>query len=202
MGLLRILGVGLGLVSTVAAVEVGQTWDEVVAELGKPINRLEAAGRSIGRWADLEVVFVDGRVSALMKRDLAAETASAERRKQEAEAARKLREEIEAESRKREADLQAQEERERPERERRALEAKIASLEVQLEIERANLKKLGEEAEIQRKQDQAARATTLRKELSSLRLEVKDALAKGEVQRASRLEGVLRAKAKELQSLQ
>jgi hypothetical protein len=199
---IRLFLVALALGSTIRAVEVGQTWDQVVAELGKPINRLDAPGRSIGRWAELEVSFENGVAKTIVTRDLAAEAASDERRRQAAEAKRKLQEQLEAENRRREEDRQAQEERERPERERKALEGRIASLELQLEAERAKLKKLTEEAEVQHRQDQQARAATLRKELAALRLEIKDALAKSEVQKASRLEGVLQAKARELQSLQ
>jgi hypothetical protein len=199
---IRLFLVALALGSTTRAVEVGQTWDEVVAELGKPINRLDAPGRSIGRWAELEVSFENGVAKTIVTRDLAAEAASDERRRQAAEAKRKLQEQLEAENHRREEDRQAQEERERPERERKALEGRIASLELQLEAERAKLKKLTEEAEVQHRQDQHARAATLRKELAALRLEIKDALAKSEVQKASRLEGVLQAKARELQSLQ
>jgi cysteinyl-tRNA synthetase len=199
---IRFFVMALAVGSSALAVEVGQTWDEVVAELGKPINRLDAPGRSIGRWANLEVNFENDRVTTVVSRDLAAEAASEDRRKQAAEAARKLREELAAENLQRETDLQARDERERPGRERKALEGRIASMELQLETERAKLRKLTEEADVQRKQDQLARSATLRKELAALRLEIKDALAKSEVQKASRLESVLRAKAKELQSLQ
>ena len=112
---------GFGWVSTATAVEIGQTWAEVQAELGKPVSQLDAGGRRIARWADLEVTFTDGCVSSQLRRDLASEASSEARRKEEAETTRKLREEIDADNRRREEDREAQEERDRPETERKAL---------------------------------------------------------------------------------
>ena len=66
----------LGVVGPASAVKIGQTWAEVESELGKPINKLDAPGRSIGRWVDIEVVFVGGRVESIVQRDMAAEAAS------------------------------------------------------------------------------------------------------------------------------
>lgn len=190
-----------GFVSAASAVEVGQTWAEVEAELGKPGSKLEAAGRTIGRWSDLEVIFVDGRVKSFLRRDLAAEAASAERRKQEAEAARQQREQIEAENLRRDEDQRAQEERDRPERERQALVNRIAALEVQLDSERQKLKMLTEQVETQHAEDRRVRMISLRKEIAALRIEIQRALANGETEHATRLRGELLAKDNELNLL-
>ena len=191
----------LGFVSAASAVQVGQTWAEVEAELGKPVSKLEAAGRNIGRWADLEVIFVDGRVASFIRRDLAAEAASAERRKQEAEAARQQREQIEAENLRRDEEQRAQAERDRPERERQILVSRIAALEAQLEVERQKLKAVTERVESAQSEERKARMGTLRKELAVLRLEIQRALANGETEHATRLRGESQAKEHELNLL-
>ena len=192
---------GFGWVSTATAVEIGQTWAEVQAELGKPVSQLDAGGRRIARWAALEVTFTDGCVSSQLRRDLASEASSEARRKEEAETTRKLREEIDADNRRREEDREAQEERDRPETERKALAARIAALEVQLEAERAKLQAMTEKVETQRSRDRAVRLASLRKELATLRLEISRALSDGEVQRAGRLREEMVAKDKELNQL-
>ena len=199
MTAMRFLMVALGFMSTAVAVEVGQTWDEVVSELGKPINRLNAAGRSIGRWDNLEVSFENGRVTTVISRDLKSEAASDERRKQAAEAVQKLREEAEAANRRNEA---LNEERSLAERERKVQEAKVLSLELQLEAERAKLRQMTERAEAERKDGRAERGEVLKKEITLLQLDVQTALTKGEVQKASRLQASLLAKTNELKSLE
>jgi flagellar biosynthesis GTPase FlhF len=191
----------LGFVSVASAVEVGQTWAEVEAELGKPISKLAAGGRNIGRWGDIEVIFVDGRVASFVRRDLAAEAASAARRKQEADAVRQQREELDAEARRAEAERIERDERERPERERQALANRIAALEAQLEVERQKLKAMSEQVADQHELERKARMVTLRKELATLRAEIQRALADGETQRAARLHSELLAKERELSLL-
>ena len=191
----------LGFVSAAAAVEIGQTWAEIEAELGKPVSKLGAAGRNIGRWADLEVIFVDGRVKSFLRRDLAAEAASEARRKQEAETARQQREQIEAENIRRDEEQRAQEERDRPERERQALANRIAALEAQLEVERQKLKAMTEKVDTQQEQERKARMGSLRKELATLSAEIQRALTDGETQRAARLHSELLAKERELNLL-
>ena len=191
----------LGFVSAASAVEIGQTWAEVEAELGKPISKLEAAGRNIGRWGEIEVIFVDGRVASFVRRDLAAEAASAARRKQEADTVRQQREELEAEARRQETDRLEREERERPERERLELTKRIAALEAQLEVERQKLRALSEQVTDQHELERKARMVTLRKELATLRAEIQRALADGETQRAGRLHSEMLAKERELSLL-
>lgn len=191
----------LGFGSTAFAVVVGQSFSDVQAELGKPINQLEASGRTIARWKDLEVTFVDGRVTSFLVRDLAGEAASEARRKQDAEAARKRAAAIETENRRLEEERLAQEERERPERERQQQAQKIAALEAQIEAERKILQALTEKMETQRSDERSARITSLRKELSTLRLEIKGARAANETERVTRLRGELLAKESELNLL-
>lgn len=191
----------LGFVSSAAAVQIGQTWAEVEAELGKPISKLGAAGRNIGRWGEIEVIFIDGRVASFVRRDLTAEAASAERRKQEAEAVRRQREQIEAENSRIEEDRLAQEERDRPERERQALANRIAALEAQLETERQKLKAMTERVETQHAQERKARMASLRKEIDTLRIEIQRALANGETEHAARLRAESLAKDRELRLL-
>ncbi len=195
--LLALLGFG----STAFAVVVGQSFSDVEAELGKPLSQLNAPGRTIARWKDLEVTFVDGRVKSFLLRDLAGEAASEARRKQEAEATRKRADAIDAENRRLEEERLAQEERERPERERQQQAQKIAVLEAQIEAERKLLQALTEKMETQRSEERTARMTTLRKELSTLRLEIQRARASNETERVTRLRGELLAKESELNLL-
>lgn len=197
---LSFLIAALGLVTTAWAVKPGQTWAEVEAELGKPFSKLNAPGRSIGRWKDLEVIFVDGRVDSFVKRDLAAEAAAEVRRKDEAEKLRRMREEIEKEKRQREEEAETGE-GSRLERERKAQIAKIASLEAQLETERKRLKRLNEKTEEQNLAESASKAELLKKEIPLLRLEIQRALSVGEVEKASRLQRDLLAKENELKTL-
>lgn len=197
---LSFLIAALGLVTTAWAVKQGQTWAEVEAELGKPVSKLNAPGRSIGRWKDLEVIFVDGRVDSFVKRDLAAEAAAEVRRKEEAEKLRRMREEIEKEKRQREEEAETGE-GSRLERERKAQIAKIASLEAQLETERKRLKRLNEKTEEQNLAESASKAELLKKEIPLLRLEIQRALSVGEVEKASRLQRDLLAKENELKTL-
>lgn len=197
---LILLIVVLGFAATASAVKPGQTWAEVEAELGKPTSRLNAPGRSIGRWKDLEVVFVDGRVASFLQRDLAAEAAAEVRRKEEAENLRRMREEIEKEKR------LSEEEREtgegsRLERERKAQIEKIAALEAQLETERKRLKRLNEKTEEQSRTESTSRAALLEKETALLRKEIQRALSVGEVEKASRMQRELLAKESELKAL-
>ena len=196
-----LLLVALGFASVASAVEVGQTFSEVEAELGRPVNQLDAPGRKIARWADLEVIFEDGRVKSFIRRDLAAEAASEERRKQAAETARKLREKAEQEARLSEEERLAQDERERPERERKAQAEKIAALEAQLEIERRKLQELTEKLEPQQDRERLARMATLRNEIATLRMDIPRAISAGEADRAVRLRNELLAKERELNLL-
>lgn len=198
MSRFSLLLAALGFASAVRAVEIGQTWAEVESELGKPASQLEAGGRRIGRWAEVEVIFDEGKVKSFLRRDLAAEAASEERRRQEAEIVRKLREEAELDNRRREEERRAQEERERPERERKAQAEKIAALEAQLEIERKALRDMTEQVNADRAETRTAGAVTLRQEIAVLRLEIQRALGAGETDRAARLRGLLIAKDREL----
>jgi hypothetical protein len=200
MSRLPLLFVALGLASTAWAVKQGQTWAEVEAELGKPISRLNAPGRSIGRWKDLEVIFVDGRAESFVKRDLAAEAAAEARRKEETEKLRLMREEIEKEKRQREDETESSE-GSRLERERKAQIDKIAALEAQLETERKRLKRLNEKTEAQSQAESASKADLLKKEIPLLRLEIQRTLSVGEVEKASRMQRDLLAKENELKTL-
>jgi hypothetical protein len=200
MSRLPLLFVALGLASTAWAVKQGQTWAEVEAELGKPISRLNAPGRSIGRWKDLEVIFVDGRAESFVKRDLAAEAAAEARRKEETEKLRLMREEIEKEKRQREDETESSEGT-RLERERKAQIDKIAALEAQLETERKRLKRLNEKTEAQSQAESASKADLLKKEIPLLRLEIQRTLSVGEVEKASRMQRDLLAKENELKTL-
>jgi hypothetical protein len=200
MSRLPLLFVALGLTTTAWAVKQGQTWAEVEAELGKPISRLNAPGRSIGRWKDLEVIFVDGRAESFVKRDLAAEAAAEARRKEETEKLRLMREEIEKEKRQREDETESSEGT-RLERERKAQIDKIAALEAQLETERKRLKRLNEKTEAQSQAESASKADLLKKEIPLLRLEIQRALSVGEVEKASRMQRDLLAKENELKTL-
>jgi hypothetical protein len=200
MSRLPLLFVALGLTTTAWAVKKGQTWAEVEAELGKPISRLNAPGRSIGRWKDLEVIFVDGRAESFVKRDLAAEAAAEARRKEETEKLRLMREEIEKEKRQREDETESSEGT-RLERERKAQIDKIAALEAQLETERKRLKRLNEKTEAQSQAESASKADLLKKEIPLLRLEIQRALSVGEVEKASRMQRDLLAKENELKTL-
>jgi len=188
-------------VSAAQAVQIGQTWTEIEAELGKPISQLEAGGRSIGRWADLEVTFVDGRVKSFLRRDLSGEAASEARRKEDTEKARRRAEVIESENRRLEEERLAQEERDRPERERRAQADKIAELEAQIDAERRKLQAMTAKMEVRQTSERNARMTSLRKELSTLRLEIQRARTAGETERVTRLRGELLAKESELNLL-
>jgi uncharacterized protein YhaN len=188
----------VGCVAPASAVKIGQTWDEVQAELGKPINRLEAPGRSIGRWADLEVVFVEGRVTSMVQRNLEAEAASVARRKQEAEMARRLREEVEADQRQREEAGRVQQSREQIEREYQAQVGRIAVLEKKLAEERQVLERLGSQRELVRALTPEAIVESLQKEITALRLEMRRAMTDGEKARAARLLEDVRAKEAEL----
>jgi hypothetical protein len=198
----RVISVLLGLscIASASAVKVGQTWAEVEAELGKPINKLDAPGRSIGRWADVEVIFVGGRVESMVQRDLAAEAASEARRKEETEKLRRMREEIENEKRRREEEMLTGAEN-HLERERQAEIAKIAALEAQLEAARKRLKRLNEKTEEQNREDSLSRAELLRKEIPLLRAEIQRTLSMGEVEKASRLQRELLVKETELKTL-
>jgi hypothetical protein len=200
MSRLPLLFVALGLTTTAWAVKQGQTWAEVEAELGKPISRLNAPGRSIGRWKDLEVIFVDGRAESFVKRDLAAEAAAEARRKEETEKLRLMREEIEKEKRQREDETESSEGT-RLERERKAQIDKIAALEAQLETERKRLKRLNEKTEAQSQAESASKADLLKKEIPLLRLEIQRTLSVGEVEKASRMQRDLLAKENELKTL-
>jgi hypothetical protein len=200
MSRLPLLFVALGLTTTAWAVKKGQTWAEVEAELGKPISRLNAPGRSIGRWKDLEVIFVDGRAESFVKRDLAAEAAAEARRKEETEKLRLMREEIEKEKRQREDETESSE-GSRLERERKAQIDKIAALEAQLETERKRLKRLNEKTEAQSQAESASKADLLKKEIPLLRLEIQRTLSVGEVEKASRMQRDLLAKENELKTL-
>jgi hypothetical protein len=191
---------GLGCVAPVSAVKVGQTWAEVEAELGKPVNKLDAPGRSIGRWADMEVVFVGGRVESIVQRNLAAEAASEARRKEETEKLRRMRAEIETEKRRREEEILAGASS-RLERERKAEIAKIAALEAQLEAARKRLRVLNEKTEEQNRSDSLSRAELLQKEIPLLRAEIQRTLSMGEVEKASRLQRELLVKEAELRTL-
>jgi len=190
----------LGCAAPAWAVEIGQTWAEVESELGKPVSRLNAPGRSIGRWKDLEVIFVEERVASFVRRDLTAEAASEARRKEETENLRRKREEIENEKKQREeesitgAGSQL-------ERERKAQIAKIAALEAQLETERKRLQVLNEKTEEQSRSDSLSRAELLRKEIPLLRAEIQRTLSVGEVEKASRLQRELLVKETELKTL-
>ena len=190
----------LGCVAPAWAVKIGQTWAEVESELGKPVSRLNALGRSIGRWQDLEVIFVEERVASFVRRDLTAEAASEARRKEETENLRRKREEIENEKKQREeesitgAGSQL-------ERERKAQIAKIAALEAQLETERKRLQVLNEKTEDQSRSDSLSRAELLRKEIPLLRAEIQRTLSVGEVEKASRLQRELLVKETELKTL-
>jgi hypothetical protein len=190
----------LGCVAPVSAVKVGQTWAEVEAELGKPVNKLDAPGRSIGRWADMEVVFVGGRVESIVQRNLAAEAASEARRKEETEKLRRMRAEIETEKRRREEEILAGASS-RLERERKAEIAKIAALEAQLEAARKRLRVLNEKTEEQNRSDSLSRAELLQKEIPLLRAEIQRTLSMGEVEKASRLQRELLVKEAELRTL-
>lgn len=190
----------LSCIAPVSAVKFGQTWAEVEAELGKPVNTLDAPGRSIGRWADIEVIFVEGRVESIVQRDLAAEAAAEARRKAETEKLRRMREEIENERRRREEEMLAGEDNQL-ERERQAEMAKIAALEAQLEAARKRLKRLNEKTEEQNREDVYAKAELLRKEIPLLRTEIQRALSVGEVENASRLQRKLLVKENELKTL-
>jgi hypothetical protein len=200
MSRLPLLFVALGLASTAWAVKKGQTWAEVEAELGKPISRLNAPGRSIGRWKDLEVIFVDGRAESFVKRDLAAEAAAEARRKEETEKLRLMREELEKEKRQREDETESSEAT-RLERERKAQIDKIAVLEAQLETERKRLKRLNEKTEAQSQAESASKADLLKKEIPLLRLEIQRTLSVGEIEKASRMQRDLLAKENELKTL-
>lgn len=200
MSRLPLLFVVLGLTTTASAVKRGQTWAEVEAELGKPVSRLNAPGRSIGRWKDLEVIFVDGRAESFVKRDLAAEAAAEVRRKEEAEKLRRMREELEKEKIQREAGSET-DEGSRLERERKAQIEKIAALEAQLETERKRLKRLNEKTEAQSREESASKEELLKKEAALLRLEIQRALSVGEVEKASRLQRELLSKENELKVL-
>lgn len=190
----------LSCIAPASAVKVGQTWAEVEAELGKPVNKLDAPGRSIGRWADIEVIFVEGRVESIVQRDLAAEAAAEARRKAETEKLRRMREEIENEKRRREEEMLAGEDNPL-ERERQAEMAKIAALEAQLEAARKRLKRLNEKSDEQNREDSFSRAELLRKEIPLLRAEIQRALSVGEVENASRLQRKLLVKESELKTL-
>ncbi|HSI09732.1 MAG TPA: hypothetical protein VK985_14190 [Rariglobus sp.] len=200
MSRLPLLLLVLGLTTTASAVKRGQTWDEVEAELGKPVSRLNAPGRSIGRWKDLEVIFVDGRAESFVKRDLATEAAAEVRRKEEAEKLRRMREELEKEKIQRD-DGSETDERSRLERERKAQIEKIAALEAQLETERKRLKRLNEKTEAQSRTEAASKTELLNKEVVLLRLEIQRVLSVGEVEKASRLQRELLAKENELKVL-
>lgn len=191
----------LGFAMTASAVQIGQSWDDVEKELGKPISKLDAPGRSIGRWADLEVIFEEGRVKSFLRRDLAGETASAARRKQDAETARKLREEIQDDQRRREEDVVAQAERDQAGRALKTQTEKVASLEAQLIIERKKLDVMIAKGDVQKDEDRIARMEILRKELVSIRLEIQRALSDGEVERAKRLQTEMQSKESELNLL-
>lgn len=195
-----LLSVVLGFAATASAVKPGQTWAEVEAELGKPASRLNAPGRSIGRWKDLEVIFVDGRVTSFVQRDLAAEAAAEVRRKDEAENLRRMREEIEKEKRLREEESESGE-GSRLERERKAQIEKIAALEAQLETERNRLKRLNEKTEEQSRTESTSQAGLLSKEIALLRIEIQRALSVGEVEKASRMQRELLTKESELKTL-
>lgn len=198
----RVISVLLGLscIAPVSAVKVGQTWAEVEAELGKPINKLDAPGRSIGRWADIEVIFVGGRVESMVQRDLAAEAAAEARRKAETEKLRRMREEIDNEKRRREEEMLAGEDNQL-ERERQAEIAKIAALEAQLDAARKRLKRLNEKTEERNREDSFSRAELLRKEIPLLRAEIQRTLSMGEIEKASRLQRELLVKETELKTL-
>jgi hypothetical protein len=200
MSRLPLLFVALGLTTTASAVKPGQTWAEVEAELGKPISRLNAPGRSIGRWKDLEVIFVDGRAESFVKRNLAAEAAAEIRRKEEAEKLRRMREELEKEKIQHK-DGSLTDEGSRLERERKAQMEKIAALEAQLETERKRLKRLNEKTEEQSRAEAASKSELLKKEVALLRLEIQRTLSVGEVEKASRLQRELLAKESELKVL-
>ena len=190
----------LGCVAPASAVKIGQTWSEVENELGKPVNRLDAPGRSIGRWKDLEVIFVEERVASFVRRDLAAEAASEARRKDETENLRRKREEIENEKKQREEESITSA-GSQLERERKAQIAKIAALEAQLETERKRLQVLNEKTEDQSRSDSLSRAELLRKEIPLLRAEIQRTLSVGEVEKASRLQRELLVKETELKTL-
>lgn len=190
----------LACVTPASAVKVGQTWAEVESELGKPVSRLNAPGRSIGRWQDLEVVFVEGRVASFVRRDLTAEAASEARRKEETEKLRRMREEIENEKRRREEELLTGASSQL-ERERKAEIAKIAALETQLEAARKRLQVLNEKTENQNRTDSGLRAELLQKEIPLLRVEIQRILSMGEVEKASRLQRELLVKETELKTL-
>ncbi len=191
----------LGLTTTAFAVKPGQTWAEVEAELGKPISRLNAPGRSIGRWKDLEVIFVDGRAESFVKRNLTAEAAAEVRRKEDAEKLRRMREELEKEKIQHK-DGSLTDEGSLLERERKAQIDKIASLEAQLETERKRLKRLNEKTEAQSRTEAVSKAELLKKEVTLLKLEIQRALSVGEVEKASRMQRELLAKEHELKVLE
>ncbi len=200
MSRLPLLLVALGFATTASAVKPGQTWAEVEAELGKPVSRLNAPGRSIGRWKDLEVIFVDGRAESFVKRNLATEAAAEVRRKEDAEKLRRMREELEKEKIQREEGSEA-DEGSRLERERKAQIDKIAVLEAQLETERKRLKRLNEKTEAQSDRETASKAELLKKEVALLRLEIQRTLSVGEVEKAARLQRELLSKESELKML-
>ncbi len=190
----------LGCAAPAWAVKIGQTWAEVESELGKPVNRLDAPGRSIGRWKDLEVTFVEERVVSFVRRDLTAEVASEARRKEETESLRRKREDIEKEKRLREEESMTGA-ASQLERERKAQLAKIAALEAQLEAERKKLKLLNEKTEEQNRTESVSRAELLRKEIPLLREEIQRTLSVGEVEKASRMQRELLVKETELKTL-
>jgi hypothetical protein len=190
----------LGCVAPASAVKVGQTWAEVEAELGKPINKLDAPGRSIGRWADIEVVFVGGRVESIVQRDLTAEAASEARRREETEKLRRMRAEIETEKRRQEEEMLAGASSQL-ERERKAEIAKIAALEAQLAAARKRLEVLNKKTEEQNHTDSLSQTEILQKEIPLLRAEIQRTLSVGEVEKASRLKRELLVKETELKTL-
>jgi hypothetical protein len=200
MSRLPLLLVVLGLTTTALAVKPGQTWAEVEAELGKPISRLNAPGRSIGRWKDLEVIFVNGRAESFVKRNLAAEAASEMRRKEEAEKLLRMREELEKQKIQLEEGSEAGE-GSRLEQERKAQIDKIAALEAQLDTERKRLKRLNEKTEEQSRTEAMSKVELLKKEVALLRLEIQRTLSVGEVEKASRLQRELLGKENELKVL-
>lgn len=158
------------LQASALAVEVGQAWQGVPAELGEPAGKIEAGDKTLYRWPELEVTVARGRVVQVRKLDAASLAADQENRaRQNAEQYARLREERSAQK-KLAAEQAAREQAERAANDRAVAEAKARA-----EAERAlaESRRLEAETAARLKAEEAAReaeAARLRAEAEAARL--------------------------------
>ena len=186
--------------SVAGAVEVGDEWDKVSVELGKPLGRVEAGARTLYRWPQLEVTVEAGRVTKVQRLDAPPDATAAERRAQAMEAERARIVAVRKEQARLQAEASAKEEAARVEREA-ATQSTQGTKKAALAVESAEQKRQLAEVASQRAKELEASAIALEKEMSILRLDMSRARAEGDILKSRRIAATIEAKAKEQQAL-